>query len=218
MNTLRTPLPTEYRRKMRGFRSAPLREEYFPNLDEALDQPERAGLMPPKISPMPCQHDALPTEPTGGTREQLPQPILTTSSTAANPANRTVAVPANKAKMPLMHNPWALNRLSDVMGIFGLGFVFWFALQLLSAVALAWGISLFFADLWILSWASAVGFVFLSDWVLWQKIRGRIYSAAARPALVVLVVSLICGAGSAGFRIVSSGAFQWGTSGPPAPL
>lgn len=177
---------------------SPYRDDYFPELDDDLGDLEDPGeaIVPQRVMQI---EQATP-----------PNPVHCASGAKRpRPAKATVGrVPKEVAE----HNPWVLNRMADVSGIFGLGFVCWLVLQILSAGALAWGLAYYLVDQRELVWAGTAGLVLLTDWGLWAYVRGRFYSQALAPALLVLAISCVFGIAAAGIRVLASGMIPWGGS------
>lgn len=147
------------------------------------------------------------------------RPDPTYCATGATGAPKSAEIPSAPlpVRPPDVHNPWMLNRFADLFGIFGLSMIGWLALQGAAAAALVWGIESALGSLWLAGMGGIVAFMILMDWMLWQNVRGRIYTAAVRPALIVLFATCVPGIAAVGFRILTTGALQWGTSGPPMP-
>lgn len=263
MRTQTTPLKQPLRPAGPLVRLEPIREGYFPDLDDdfgELEDPHEAvarvslvtnpqqGRRPMETRP---DHSRIPSrvfnevlngnyEPSLAARlaarfqtgtpafneayvcqraiqiEQAARPDPGYCAISASPPPPAEAVVRRVPRAAMAHNPWVLNRPSDVLGIFGLGFLAWIALEMLSVGCLAWGLTWLLPDLKELAWAGCAGLALLADWGLWIRVRGRIYTHALRPGLVVLSLLSVSGIAAATFRFFSSGIVQWGSSGPPA--
>lgn len=146
-----------------------------------------------------------------------PNPTYCAIGAASVPKSAEVPSASLPARQPEVHNPWMLNRFADLIGIFGLAMIGWLTLQVVAAAAMVWGIERALGSLWLAGMGGIAAFIVLMDWMLWQNVRGRIYTAAVRPALIVLFATCVPGIAAVGFRILTTGVFQWGTSGPPMP-
>lgn len=240
-------------------RLEPLREGYFPELDDGIDdfpagsaagavahlQPQPASAQyefariplhvaseileqrhetliaanpPVKIQPgtPECNHSYLQERLAQLEQTPRPDPPICAIQTNAKPP--TGPAPAPQPAPDAGRNPWVLNRFADAVAIFGPGLVGWFVLQAFGVAALAWGLMPALAQRWVVCWACLAALTALADWLLWLRVRRRIYTAAVWPALVVLVLTVVLGLAVAGYRVFSTGEVPGaGTSLGPGP-